>query len=260
MEVFINRIPPHCTERQLKRYMTSPLAEFGINDFVCEKLGNKAYAKLIFLDTDKGKRFISKYGKSDGQRRPLIQLNMNGHYINCAVSKNQPNEYFLRSLKSRAAQSVASSQIGSASRHDANSSFEFSHLRCGVWSFINNELVFVPHFIDSRRGRVLFGHRQLALLYEDRNSLESNSAYRVNIKYFDVDTATTGDYKRPTVTFTLHVPPVFYSKPSIDLTTVFANLSFLGVNGLKLPPLKNKKRITSINQAHSDVVGTCFVY
>ncbi|KAG9526866.1 RNA-directed RNA polymerase, partial [Aureobasidium melanogenum] len=136
----------------------------------------------------------------------------------------------------------------------------FSHLRCGVWSFINNELVFVPHFVDSRRGRVLFGHRQLALLYEDRNSLESKSAYRVNIKYFDVDTATTGDYKRPTVTFTLHVPPAFYSKPSIDLTTVFANLSFLGVNGLKLPPLKNKKRITSINQAHSDVVGTCFVY
>ncbi|KAH0057972.1 hypothetical protein KCU72_g3229, partial [Aureobasidium melanogenum] len=87
MEVFINRIPPHCTERQLKRYMSSPLAEFGITDFVCEKLGNKACAKLIFLDTDKRQRFISKYGKSDGQRRPLVQLNMNGHYINCAVSK-----------------------------------------------------------------------------------------------------------------------------------------------------------------------------
>ncbi|KAG9562824.1 RNA-directed RNA polymerase, partial [Aureobasidium melanogenum] len=260
MEVFINRIPPHCTERQLNRFMSSPLAEFGITDFVCEKLGNKACAKLIFLDIDKGKRFIARYGKSDGQRRLLFQLNMNGHYINCAVSKNQPNEYLLRSLKSRAAQSVGSSQIGPASHYDANSSFEFSHLRCGVWSFINDELVFVPHFVDSRRGRVLFGHRQLALLYEDRNSLESVSAYRINIKYFDVDTATTGDYKRPTVTFTLHVPPAFYSKPSVDLTAVFANLSFLGVNGLKLPPLKNKKRITSINQAHSDVVGTCFVY
>ena len=161
MEVFINRIPSHCTERDLKKFMRSPLHEFGITDFICEKLGNKACAKLIFLDSDKGKRFIARYGKSDGQRRPLVQLNMKGHYINCAVSKNQPNEYLLRSLKSRATQPVASSQIGSASRHEANSSFEISHLRCGVWSFVNGELVFVPHFVDSRRGRILFGHRQV---------------------------------------------------------------------------------------------------
>lgn len=260
MEVFINCIPRHCTERDLKRFMRSPLAEFGIADFVCEKFGNKACAKLVFLDAEKGKRFIARYGKSNGQRRPLVQLNMNGHYINCAVSRYQPEEYILRSLKSRATQSVASSQIVPATRHGANSSFEFSQLRCGVWSFINGELVLVPHFVDSRRGRVLFGHRQLALLYEDRDSLDSESAYRISIKYIDVDTATTGGYKCPTVTFTLEIPPAFYSTPSVDLAAALATLNMMGINGLRLPPLKNKRRITSINKAHSDVVSTCLVY
>ncbi|KEQ62655.1 uncharacterized protein M437DRAFT_65921 [Aureobasidium melanogenum CBS 110374] len=144
--------------------------------------------------------------------------------------------------------------------HPTNTSCTVSsqaHVRCGVWSFINGELVFVPHFVDPRRGRVLFGHRQLALLYEDSNSLDSGSAYRININYFDIGTATTGGYKCPTVTFALHISPTLYSKPSGELAAALASLSI--VNGLKLPPLK-KMRVTSINQAHSDVVGTCFVY
>jgi hypothetical protein len=64
VEVFINRIPPHCKERDLKRFIKDHLKEFGIIHFVCEKLGNKACAKLIFLEVDKGKRFLAKYGKS----------------------------------------------------------------------------------------------------------------------------------------------------------------------------------------------------
>lgn len=211
MEVFINRIPPHCTERDLKRFMKAHLAEFEITNFVCEKLGNKACAKLIFLDADKGKRFLARYGKSNGQRRPMVQLNMNGMYINCAESKNRPDEYILRSLKSTAMQSVASVQSRPAAHTQANSRFNISQLRCGVWSFINGELTFVSHFVDSRRGKILFGHRQLALLYDDdTNSLDSQLAHRIYIKYFDVDTAATGDYKCPTITFTPQTSPSFY--------------------------------------------------
>ncbi|KAI4717300.1 RNA-directed RNA polymerase [Aureobasidium sp. EXF-10727] len=258
MEVFITRIPPHCTERDLRRFMQSRLAEFNITSFVCEKLGNKACAKLTVADAEKGKRFIKKYGKINGQRRPLVQLNMNGQYMNCAESKNKPDEYTLRSLTSRAAQSVVSTQSRPALRPKPNSSFEFSHLRCGVWSFVNDELTFVPHFVDSRRGRVLFGHRQLALLYDDMNSIDNRSAYRININYFDVDTATTGGYRCPTVTFALQLSPTFFCKPSADVVDALAQLSL--IPGLKLPPIKKKQRVTSINQAHANVASTCFVY
>lgn len=260
MEVFINRIPPQCTERDLKRFMKAHLAEFEITNFVCEKLGNRACAKLIFLDADKGKRFLARYGKSNGQRRPMVQLNMNGMYINCAESKNKPDEYILRSLKSTAMQSVASVQSRPAAHTQANSRFDISQLRCRVCSFINGELTFVPHFVDSRRGKILFGHRQLALLYDDdTNSLDSQLAHRIYIKYFDVDTAATGDYKCPTITFTLQTSPSFYCKPSADVVEAFANFNLLGMHGLERLSQK-KKRITGVSKAHAGIVSTCFVY
>lgn len=220
--------------------MRPHLAYFGITDFICEKLVNRTCAKLILLDVDKGQRFIARYGKPNGQRRPASQLIMNRRYVHCAVSRNQPDEYLLRSLELKATKSMALSQVGPAAHHMQSSSFKISQLQCGVWSFDNDELVFEPHFLDSRRGRILFGHRQVALLYEDRDSLESSSAYRINFKYFDVDTVIIGDDESPTVSFTLHVAPAFYCKPSINLTEAFANFSLLGVNGVKLPPLKEE--------------------
>jgi hypothetical protein len=110
MEVFINRIPPHCTERDLKRFFNGPLAKFSITNSFCEKFGNKACAKLIFLDADAGRHFLAQYGKSNGQRRPRVQLRMNNMDINCAESRNKPDEFVLRSLEFTATQSVVSAQ------------------------------------------------------------------------------------------------------------------------------------------------------
>ncbi|KAI5248426.1 RNA-directed RNA polymerase [Aureobasidium subglaciale] len=258
MEVFINSIPAHCTERDLKRFLRSPLAEFGITDFVCEKLGSKACAKLIFSDTDKGKRFLKNYGKSVGQRAPLSQLSMNGHRINLAESRNKPDEWLLRSLKSKAAQPGAMMQSRPATHRNATSSFEISHLRCGVWSFVDGELTFVQHFIDSRRGRVLFGHRKLAILYNDASGHDDQSASRIDINYFDIDTATTESYKDPTVTFGLQLAPRFYRNPTVDIAELMARVGLWAGAGAKWQP--QKQRVTSINRAHSEVVGTSFVY
>jgi hypothetical protein len=101
---------------------------------------------------------------------------------------------------------------------------------------------------------MLLGHRELALLYDDINSL---NAHRIDIKYFDVDTATTGAYKNPTITLALQASPRFYCEPSAHILNAFANLNLLG---MQLPLRLNKKRVTSINNAHADVVSTCFVY
>ncbi|KAI5198587.1 RNA-directed RNA polymerase [Aureobasidium subglaciale] len=259
MEVFINSIPAHCTERDLKRFLRSPLAEFDVTDFVCEKLGSKACAKLIFLDTDKGKRFLKKYGKSVGQRAPLSQLSMNGHRINFVESRNKPDEWLLRSLKSKAAQPGAMVQSRPATHRSATSSFEISRLRCGSWTFIEGELTFMPRFVDSRRGRILFGHRQLAVLYEDTSSHDDRSASRIDINYFDIDTATTGGYKDPTVTFGVQFASRFYCKSSAGLEQRMALMSLLNP-GITLQPPEKKKRITSINRAHGEVVATSFVY
>jgi hypothetical protein len=259
MEVFINRIPPHCTERDLKRFFNGPLAEFGITNFICEKFGNKACAKLIFLDADAGRRFLAQYGKSNGQRRPRVQLRMNNMDINCAESRNKPDDFVLRSLEFTATQSVASAQSHPTNRSSASFSFDISHLRCGVWSFINGELAFVPHYVDSQRSEIRFGHRRLALLYDSDDGLDSESAYRVDIKNFDVDTATIGDYKCPTITFTLQASPRFYCKPSANVVRAFANFNVLDTHGVG--QLSQKKvRVTSINKAHADIVNTCFVY
>ena len=255
MEVFIHRIPPQCTERDVKRFFNRPLAEFDITNFVCEKFRSRACAKLIFLEVDKGNRFLARYGKSNGQQRPTVQLVMNGMNINCAVSRYEPGEYVLRSLEQRATQSTVSVHSRTTASTQASFSFGISHLRCGVWSFLNGDLTFESHFEDQRSGQILFGHRQLALLYNDN----SKSAYRIDIKYFDVHTATTGSYKSPTITFALQRSPRFYCEPSTDLLNAFANFNLLNMHDV--PRLSSKKkRVTSINEAHAGAVSTCFVY
>lgn len=255
MEVFIHRIPPHCTERDLTRFFSEPLAEFDITNFVCEKFRSRPCAKLVFLEVDKGNRFLARYGRINGQRRPIVQLRMNGMDINCAVSRNEPDEYVLRSLEFRAMQSTTLAQSHPAARTQASFIFDISHLRCGVWSFVNEELTFVSHFDDTRPGKIWFGHRALALTYDDN----SQSAYRIYIKYFDVDTATTGGYRSPTITFALNASPSFYCKPSANIEEAFARLGLSSVFGPDLLN-QNKKRVTSINEAHAEVVSTCFVY
>jgi hypothetical protein len=251
MEIFVNRIPSQCSERDLNRFLRAPLAEFAITDFICEKFGSKPCGKLVLLDFDKGKRFLAKYGLLNGQRKPLHQLSMNGQYLNCSVSKNLPDELLLRSLKSKAAQTLALPQI----RTSSDRPVEISSLRCGIWSFIDHNLTFVPHFIDSRRGKVVFGHHQAAILFND--SIDQ-SATRVSIKYFDIDTVTTGDFSHPTITFSLQCPPNFYREATADIVEL---MKYTGLLNPQLPikPPK-KKRVTSINRAHSAIVATCFVY
>jgi hypothetical protein len=61
--------------------------------------------------------------------------------------------------------------------------------------------------------------------------------------------------ERPTVTFAVQASPSFYCIPPTNLVHAFANL-----NLPRTPPRQYKKRITSINNAHADIVSTCFVY
>jgi hypothetical protein len=103
----------------------------------------------------------------------------------------------------------------------------------------------------------LLGHRQLALLYDYINSL---NAHRIDINYFDVDSATTGAYESPTISFAVHASPQFYCEPSANVVNAFANLNLLSMHGVHLPLRQNKKRVASINTAHASVVSTCFVY
>lgn len=257
MEVFINRIPAHCSNRDLERFLREPLAQFGIKTFDCEKVRNKPFAKVVFLDVEKGKRFLAKYGLRDSQTGPLSQLSMNGHRIRCALSKNQPEEMLLRSLAAKGSRSTRSTHQGpSTDGNHSSSTFVISAIRCGIWTYVNNELTFEPHFIDSRRGKIIFGHRQAAVIYQSDGN--SQLATRININYFDIDSVTTGNYRNPTITFALQFPPSFYSLPSPDIAEMMVRLGFANGNA---PPLRPRKaRITSIDVDHRTSVGTCFVY
>ncbi|THV87176.1 RNA-directed RNA polymerase [Aureobasidium pullulans] len=261
MEVFLNRIPPHCTERDLKRQLRAPLSEFGITNYVCEKFGSKPCGKLIFLDVAKGEQFLAKYGLVNGQRKSAFPLTMNGQPVNCSLSKNQPDPWLLRSLKANIiAQPQALAQSRPTNGGSQATTFSISSLHCGIWSFVDGELTFVPHYIDVRQGKIIFGQRQAAILFDDSHGKNHGEQFatRINIKYFDIDTATSGNYEHPTITFNLHCPPSFYCSPSVELVDLFARVGLMNP-GLRMQPPK-KKRVTSINQAHAAVASTCHVY
>lgn len=266
MDIFVRNVPVNCSQKQLKKFFRSPLAEFGIQDFHTEKIRGKPLATLTVIDVNAALRFLALYGvPADAPRhvRAKKDLVWDGKTITCSKSRTDPDDFSVKALaheaNQRALQAQASAGGGNAnSQNRKTTRFAIHGLACGVWDYLGSQLVFVQHFHDPRQGAISFGVNQAVVILGGTGTTQC----RIDLNFYDCENIVLGSYEDPSISFTLKCPPKFYEVGGDDEDVLAAALMSmtLGVASMK-PKKTDKTRVVGINEKHTEqITGTCFVY
>src|ERR1700722_12872200 len=96
MEVFIQGVLERATENSLNTFFEPVLRSLNIEEWICQKINQKPFAKLIFLFREDGVRFLRLHGRpqiSSGRK-----LTFKGASLTCKES-NRLDQFALRSLE-----------------------------------------------------------------------------------------------------------------------------------------------------------------
>ncbi|KAK3718728.1 hypothetical protein LTR37_004947 [Vermiconidia calcicola] len=265
MDVFVRNVPVHATLKQIKNFFREPLAEYGIHDdYHAEKMRDKPLAVITVLSSERANCFLEVYGVPRDSPRHVQarkRLFWNGKVILCSRSRTDPSDFSVKSLAyeaSQRAKEVAAApapQGKSAAQNATITRFAVQGIKCGVWDYAGTNLAFTQHFADSRQGSVSFGLKGAVILLGGSDSDQC----RVDFNYYDCRNIVLGDCSNPTVSITLVNPPKFFEINGEDVLTAALTSMILGPRAAKAIEAK-KNRLTSINDEHAKIAGTCFVY
>lgn len=266
MDIFVRNVPVNCSQKQLKKFFSKPLAEFGIEDFHTDKIRAKPLATLTVIDVEAGLRFLAWYGVPANAPRHVQakkRLLWDGKTIACCKSRTDPDDYSVKAVAYEASQRVSQiqnhGQAAGANSQDRNTTrFATQGLACGVWDYLDSELVFVEHYHDPRQGAVSFGVNSAVILLGGTGTKQC----RIDLDFHDCQNIVLGAYEDPWISFTLSRPPRLYEISGDEQDVLAAALMSmtLGMNATSAKKAE-KIRTTSINEKYNEkIAGTCFVY
>lgn len=104
MELFLQNLPPHITDNDLKRHLTPFVSALGIKDWSSQKQRKKNFGSITFLHLNDGERFQREHGQPilggnrshyPKRRSSLVILDTPAY---CKPSKYDPDPFLLKSL------------------------------------------------------------------------------------------------------------------------------------------------------------------
>lgn len=263
MDIFVRNIPDQASNRNLETFFRDKFQPFHIHDFSCQKLRRRGCAIVTVLDGAKAQHFLNSHGATlqQGQKRsvtrPLKYMNRD---LLCAPSKSKPDEVLLQTLRKDAndkANQTRNTTSASGTAEHIERNFMYNSVRCGVWKYQASQPVFVSHSMDSRKGSIMFGKRNIALV---ANSNETGQwRYRLDVPYASVLSVAIGNTQDPSITLTLCEAPRVYHDPARDLQSLPSRFGSLNLR-MGWPAKSKRIRVTSLGGVHEGVISNCFVY
>lgn len=267
MDILVKNLPDQITEKQVENFFRPHLARLSIKSFGCRKNKGRGIATITIEDHQKAENFLKLHGQTkpgqDGFRGVQQKLYHLQRPIICVRSIHIPDRFLLQSLKQEEERKILADEArksnpGKSRAPGGQRSFVIASLACGQWGYPNNDnLAFMSHFQEQRRGRMVFGKRLVMIDIDPPVNL--NPGHRIEIPYHDIEMFTVGGLKNPTVTFTLHVAPKLYEDmlPSGE-DILIASLKNLGSRTAQ--PAFKRKRVSALCKAHEIVVSSCLCY
>ena len=255
MEVFIRDVPERATENSLNTFFERVLCSLNIEDWICQKINQKPFAKLIFLFREDGVRFLSLYG----QTRMISghKLKFKAVWLNCSES-NMLDQFALRSLEMnrrvRTEQGTAPVKSGHISSGKDNLILECDSISCGVWDYIRSDLFYRPYLTWTARGHMRFYSKSIVLTTAEDQ--------RLDILYSSIEAVTCDGLPIPTMTLTLREAPRFFQLYNQAQPATSDSLSRM-LYGLSMSNGKSagdRERLPTLNRDHKDIAGICLVY
>jgi hypothetical protein len=254
MEVFIRDVPGQVTESVLRNLLRPYMNDQGIKTYHCRKQQQKKFAFLIFLHVHEGNKFLRAYGQEKPPKTgPAIpaRIQILSTPIFCVISKKTPNVHLLNSLaKEEKEQNVKSKTVQEVPKLEVKKEFRTSRVFCGVWSYADSNLIFVPYFVLEGNGLAKFGPRSL--------TLRADSGKRIEFLYSNIYDITTENEPHPSFTLACHgAPQFFHGTPSDSMDLLVSNTAKLSFDSRKS---QQRQRMPALTQNHGVVAGSCFVY
>ncbi|TVY45069.1 RNA-dependent RNA polymerase [Lachnellula subtilissima] len=267
MEIHIRNVPAQSTENVLRNFLKPYLKNLSIQNVHFRKSRDSPYAQLTFLSIDDARKFLLHHGqvKVAGNRRGVkasarsVNLRFLGQYIYCERSNRDANPHLLRVLARE--QQERQSQALVQHNHYAKPkvfpvTFQCSSVSCGVWAYVNSELVFSPQVDWHVSGKAIFGERVMILTLDDGR--------RIDFRYNSTLGIITEDGSTPSLTFSMHEPPRFFEKITTDpIADLFAKLGLQPQQTRQSPIRKfgpDRHRLPYLDDTHKPMARTCLVY
>ncbi|KAK5135005.1 hypothetical protein LTR08_005665 [Meristemomyces frigidus] len=263
MDVFVRNVPVHATKRQVVEYFKAPLAECGITVFNAEKFPARDLALLTVLDTVCGQRFLGTYGVPHGAPRHVRAakpMQWDGKFVLCSRSRTAASDFSLQSLAYEASQRAAKAVSTTVQQPKGNpriTRFTIRSLAVGVWDYAGSRLAFSTHYSNALPGSITFGSTEAIVLIQDSNS--GSDQHRIDLSYYMCDGIVLGSHDDPSISFTLRVAPRFYRVSGLDMLSAQLTAMTLGSSAAKSKTV-NKDRLPYLDDRHSKIASTCFVY
>ena len=248
------KIPVDLSEDGLKAQLEPWMKQLGIVDFICEKPKRKCYGNATFLHRRDGERFLQAHGEcistSYGHIYKRSNLRLMGTDIFCKLSNKQPQEFTLKTLE-HAAQERWNPQY-TVEEDSLPVSFSLLGFSCGFYTFVEDQLGFVPEVGSKDGGTMKFTKRNAVV------NLSSNRSIRIPLNTI-VELVWFSD---GSLTLTLSTVPFFFEVDSTDPNNVsspMTNLTLENTNAHKSQE-STRTRICALGKKHAELVGQCLVY
>ena len=275
MEVFVQNLHSTMTERQVRQFFEPHCYNLQIFTFGVDKHPNKPFARLTFIDSSAGTRFLQTHGQvvagRDGFALVKIKLFHLRRPVNCRQSNNIPDKYLLSSLQSQELNRASKAQrLGSYTgamdqQPKTQRVFLMSSVFCGQWDYSSGRSLFKGHFMLMMSGRLLFGRRAVVLSLDSTNT--DKPSQQILMRYDSIESIVTGDFERgnPSITFSLAEAPKLYEKTSSFNEEAMLATAMQGL-GIQHPAMRiaynpvKRRRITALSKTQEAVVGSCLCY
>lgn len=254
MEVFIQGVPERATENSLNTFFEPVLRSLNIEEWICQKINQKPFAKLIFLFREDGVRFLRLHGRpqiSSGRK-----LTFKGASLTCKES-NRLDQFALRSLEMnrrvRAEQKTALVRSSHITSGKDDQVLECDSISCGVWDYIGSDLFYRPYFAWTAHRRMRFYSKSIVLTTAEDQ--------RLDILYSSIE-AVSCDGPIPTMTFTLREAPRFFQLDGPARPTTSDSLSHLlyRLSTSNSTSACDRKRLPALSKDHAKIAGVGLVY
>jgi len=261
IDIFVRNIPDQVSNKNLEIFFQKEFRPFSIDDFSCQKLKTRGCAVLTVLDAQKAQRFLDIYGSTSQnvctRAHALIYIDRN---LFCSPSKFKPDEVLLQTLRKDAKDKrnqvrLKTSAGGSAEQVERK--FEYALVQCGLWDYQTSDLVFVTQVVARRKGSIMFGKKNLALMAHSDGI--GHLTYRLDVPYSSVQSITIGSFQDPSLTITLSEAPRVFQQPTSDPDSIQSLFDALGLY-LEAQAKPKRRRVASLGGHHEHIIGSCFVY
>ncbi|KAE8441828.1 hypothetical protein EG329_004281 [Mollisiaceae sp. DMI_Dod_QoI] len=266
MDVIIRSVPEQSGNNQLREFLRPYFERLSISSRSVNYRNtynfNRAF--LTFLRVDDGERFLLHHGQKQRPQRNVTstpidsrlykQLRFLGRNIYCEKDSHDPSPIALRVLEQEEKEVLAGKDPRKPRDQDVlPMTLKASSISCGILTFKESELVFVPYNVIQVPGEVQFGRRSIII------TLESN--LRIDFIYSAIESTTIEIEPNPSFLISMVESPRFFEK-IIDPIKILA--AMLSSSRISVPRSRDKgperHRLAYLSPDHKPIASHCLIW